>query len=325
MPKDGRTLQPAELPREFIVPDLSLSQQIVTWSLRRYAAGDGRAEVLAPMFRRIFGLAGIEEALTAFACLMVGLEHRGRHPIRIEPLTASRLSADEACVLRLMAAQQRGDDDTATAVASWLVHAPAIEGLLEASQRLASALAARQHLLEETAEDRPPANVPLLQPTKAVAELDEGEALLLRGIRLWVDRFKRRECGLWDLNRHFVAHGLGEATPSLHGILFNSSVATTRPLDVRCARCPSLSPDEARLLHAVACLQAGDEPTAQTVLANWLPPAAVRLTIEAVRGLAATFTAEHVRLPQRRWRFPELTEPRLAYAAPAARPEGRLH
>jgi hypothetical protein len=322
MPKDSRTLPPSE----FIVPDLSLSQQIVTWSLRRYAAGDGRAEVLAPMFRRIFGLTGVEEALTAFACLMVGLEHRGRHPIRIEPLTASRLSADEACVLRLMAAQQRGDDDTATAVAAWLVHAPAIDGLLEASQRLATALAARQHLLEEmAAEGQPQARVPAQQPTEAVAELEEGEALLLRGIRLWVDRFKRRECGLWDLNRHFVAHGLGEATPSLHGILFNSSVATTRPLDVRCARCPSLSPDEARLLHAVACLQAGDEPTAKTVLSSWLPPAAVRLTIESVRGLATTFTAEHVRLPQRRWRFPELTEPRLAYAAAAARPEGRLH
>jgi hypothetical protein len=322
MPKDSRTLPPSE----FIVPDLSLSQQIVTWSLRRYAAGDGRAEVLAPMFRRIFGLAGVEEALTAFACLMVGLEHRGRRPIRIEPLTASRLSADEACVLRLMAAQQRGDEDTATAVASWLVHAPAIDGLLEASQRLATALAARQHLLEEmAAEGQPQASLPVQQPTEVVAELEEGEALLLRGIRLWVDRFKRRECGLWDLNRHFVAHGLGEATPSLHGILFNSSVATRRALDVRCARCPSLSPDEARLLHAVACLQAGDEPTAKTVLSSWLPPAAVRLTIESVRGLATTFTAEHVRLPQRRWRFPELTEPRLAYAAAAARPEGRLH
>jgi hypothetical protein len=322
MSKASRTLQSSE----FIVPELSLSQQIVTWSLRRYAAGDGRAEVLAPMFRRIFGLAGVEEALTAFACLMVELEHRGRRPLRIEPLTASRLSADEACVLRLMSAQQRADEDTALAVAAWLVGAPAIGGLLEASRRLATALAARQHLMEDLAAEEPPQRrLSIRQPTEAVAELEDGEVLLLRGIRLWVDRFKHRECGLWDLNRHFVAHGLGEATPSLHGLLFNSSVATTRPLDVRCARCPSLSPDEARMLHAVACLQAGDEAEAKTVLSSWLPPAAVRLTIESVRGLAGTLTAEHVRLPQRRWRFPELTEPRLAYAAAAARPEGRLH
>jgi hypothetical protein len=311
---------------EFIVPELSLSQQIVTWSLRRYAAGDSRAEVLAPMFRRIFGLAGVEEALTAFASLMVELEHRGRRPLRIEPLTASRLSADEACVLRLMSAQQRADEDTALAVAAWLVSTPAIEGLLEASRRLAAALAARQHLMEDLAAEEPAQHsLPIPQPTEAVAELEESEMLLLRGIRLWVDRFKHRECGLWDLNRHFVAHGLGDATPSLHGLLFNSSVATTRPLDVRCARCPALSPDEARMLHAVACLQAGDEAEAKAVLSSWLPPAGVRLTIESVRGLAGTLTAEHVRLPQRRWRFPELTEPRLVCAAPAARPEGPLH
>jgi hypothetical protein len=323
MPTDGRMPQSSE----FIVPDLALPQQIMIWSLRRYATGNGRSEVLAPMFRRIFGLAGVEEALTAFAGLMMALEHRGRRPIRIEPMTARRLSADEACVLRLMAAQQRGDEDTAMAVAAWLVNAPAMDDLLRASRALAIALASREHLVQEPAAAAPHArpSTDRQAPTEAVAELEPGEAVLLRGIRLWVDRFKKRECGLWELNRHFTAHGLGQATPSLHAILFNSSVATLRSLDVRCARCPSLSPDEARMLHAVASLQAEDAEAASATLSSWLPPAAVRMTIEAVRGLADSLTAEHVRLPLRRWRFPELREPRLALAAATPRPEGLLH
>src|SRR3546814_8025063 len=46
-----------------------------------------------------------------------------------------------------------------------------------------------------------------------------------------------------------------DAGLSLHSVLRNTTLAATRSVDVRCPTCPGLSPDEARLLDAVAWLQ----------------------------------------------------------------------
>jgi hypothetical protein len=43
------------------------------------------------------------------------------------------------------------------------------------------------------------------------------------------------------------------------------------------------------------------------LLASWLQPAAVRLTLPAVEGLAIGLAGACHRLPLRDWRFPELT------------------
>jgi hypothetical protein len=70
---------------------------------------------------------------------------------------------------------------------------------------------------------------------------------------------------------------------------------------VRCPACPGLSPDEARLLEALAWLQRDLGDPAATALGDWLPPAALRLSLAPARGLAQSLLAAEQLLPLRAW------------------------
>ncbi len=323
-----------ELPlADRMVADLALPEQIVIWSLRRYAAGHGRAEDLAPMFRRIFGLALVEEALTAFASIMATLAQHARRPLLLGRLGAARLAPDEVCLLRLLAAQQSNDLDTAMATTRWLVAVNAGETLLDAAERFARSLIVAEQVLPQERS-----SIAALQPTRGktaadighahaieeIGDLDGSELLVLRGIRLWVGRFKDREEPWEHLDLFFAGEGIAATAPSLHAILYNTSVAATRSVDVRCPHCPSLSPDEARMLHAVACAQRDELQPAYDMLATWLPAAAVRLTVDAVDGLASALTEAGHRLPLRDWRFSELPARRTA-DLPTGMHDRRVH
>jgi len=299
--------------------DLSLAEQVVVWSLRRYRAGEGRLEVLAATYRQVFGLAEVERALASFGRVVAAIEQHSRRRGAPAGLDRLHLSPTESCVLRLIMAAQMEDADTADAVAAWLVTRGGRAALVEASRGFAACLAAAgQQLADDAAAAfaRPPRlREPELPPITRTTDLTPDETLLLQAVRIWVSCAREDRCGGPELMEHLAAHGAANAGPSLHGILYNCSVAATRAIDVRCRRCPNLSPDEARLLHAVACGQRGLSAPAAALLAEWLAPAAVRLTIDAVVGAGRELAAAGVALPWRAWDFAALE--RLSAPPPA--------
>jgi hypothetical protein len=303
--------------------ELSLAEQILVWSLRRYRAGEARLELLAATYRQVFGLAEVERALAAFGRLVAAIERHCRRRGAPHGLDRLHLSPTESCVLRLVGAAQRGDAAGAEAVAAWLVARAGQDELVEAAHDFAACLAAAGQQLagEDDAEIyAAPArrsDEPVLPPIARTAGLTPDETLLLQSIRIWVSAAKEDRCGGPELMEHLAAHGAANAGPSLHGILYNSAVAATRAIDVRCRRCPNLSPDEARLLQALACGQRGLRAGAAESLAAWLPPAAVRLTVDAVIAAGRELGASGVALPRRAWDFAaleRLSEPPPAFA-----------
>jgi hypothetical protein len=293
--------------------DLTLAEQIVVWSLRRYKAADGRLEALAPTYRQVFGLAGVERALASFGGMIAAIEGHSRRRGAPAGLDRLHLSPTESCVLRLVTATQTGDDGTADAVAAWLVTHAGHAALVGSAQHFSAclAVAGQQLASDDTARLFAVAarnrglNEPELPAVTCAGDLTPDETLLLQAIRIWVSRARESRCGGPELMEHLAAHGAANAGASLHAMLYNSSVAATRPIDVRCRRCPNLSPDEARLLHAVACGQRRSASAAE-LLAQWLPSAAVRLTIDAVIAAGRELGASGVALPRRAWDFAAL-------------------
>ena len=294
--------------------DLSLAEQVVVWSLRRYRAGEGRLEVLAATYRQVFGLAEVERALASFGRVVAAIERHSRRRGAPAGLDRLQLSPTESCVLCLIMAAQTDDADTADAVAAWLVTRAGRAELVEAARDFAACLAAAgQQLAGDAAAGlcdvlarAPRLPEAALPPITRSGDLTPDETLLLQAIRIWVSCAKEDRCGGPALMEHLAAHGAANAGASLHGILYNCSVAATRAIDVRCRRCPNLSPDEARLLHAVACGQRSLTAPAAALLAEWLAPAAVRLTIDAVVGAGRELGAAGVALPWRAWDFAAL-------------------
>jgi hypothetical protein len=151
-------------------------------------------------------------------------------------------------------------------------------------------------------------------PTALVtADLVDAEVLLLHAIRLWVVSIRLQRCSHERIARHFAEHGVPDAAASLHAILHHTAVAAARQVDVRCPPCRLLSPDEARLLHAVAGAQRSDRSAAFETISAWLPLAAARLMLQSVAGLAEALRRAGVALPPRSWDFDRLE--RLTAAA----------
>jgi hypothetical protein len=156
----------------------------------------------------------------------------------------------------------------------------------------------------------------LLGSAYGTQELRPDEKLVLVAMRLWVRRAMQNECGGPVLIRHLADHGAPEAAPGLHGMLYNLGTAARRPIDMRCPNCSGLSPDEARLLHAIASAQAGRDDAVLDVMLELLAPAAARLTVEPARGAARALAVAGVALPLRDWDFITLA----MEAAPSAEP-----
>ena len=310
--------------------DLTLAEQVVIWSLRRYKASEARLEVLAGTYRKVFGLAEVERALAAFGQLVLTIEAHARRRGPPAAMDRLQLSPTESCVLRLLMAAQVDDEGSIDAIAAWLVKRPGHAPLIAAAQDFAACLAAAGQQLagDEAAaivaqlNRGPHPSEPSLPSVTRTGDLTADETLVLQAIRIWVTCAKENRCGGPELMEHLAAHGAANAGPSLHGILYNSSVAATRSIDVRCRRCPNLSPDEARLLHAIACGQRRLAERAFALLSEWLPHAAVRLTIDAVICAGRELGASGVALPWRAWDFPALE--RLSAPPPAYENENRV-
>jgi hypothetical protein len=102
-------------------------------------------------------------------------------------------------------------------------------------------------------------------PTTATA-LDAAEGLLLGAIRWWASAFRRAEDPLPHLLDVMDAAGVEEAALSVDGLMAVLARTARRPVDIHCPRCPDLSEDERRLLHAASLTQANEAALAERVL-----------------------------------------------------------
>ena len=131
-------------------------------------------------------------------------------------------------------------------------------------------------------------------------DLQSAEWLILWGLRFWA-ACCRKECSPWPLlGDVFWRNHVEDAALSLDALLRLTSLTSLRPLDVRCPACPRISPDERRLLAAVSGSQRGRKASSSQILRTWLPPAASRMGLNMIEGLAKILADAGHRLPERR-------------------------
>jgi len=319
------------------VAHLAFAEILVIWALRRFRTcrlpQEGRAAVIAPELSRALGLARLEEALDAIAALAASLGAAARLPQALSRIEDDRINPTEEALLAVLAALQQGAERQATALCEWCLLPAGRAQFLAAARCLARSLREAGHPLPYTAprqrhlvlgatpEDSQ------LPAAAALADLQAAEREVVTALRLWVEAFTRQNDPLHAARDHFArcfnsgGEGAlwgdrrpgGDAGLSLHAVLRNTTLAATRPVDVRCPTCPGLSADEARLLSTTAWLQRDVTPAAEAALGDWLPPAALRLSLAPARGLAQALLVMERRLPLRDWDF-------TALAAQAAAP-----
>ncbi|WP_193370122.1 hypothetical protein [Pelagibius marinus] len=327
------------------VANLAFPEVLVIWALRRYTncrqPREARSAVIAPEFSRALGLAHLEETLAAFSAVADGLMAAARLPQALSVIDDDRINATEEALLSVLAAFQQGETAQARALSEWCLLPVGRRRFVEGAERLARSLRAAAQLIPYQAPRRRELvlgdkgeDAELLASAPDLAALEEQERGVVTAVRLWVSAYRQNEDALAAARRHFgcqfnAAGALwgdprsGEdAGLSLHAILRNTTLAAHRPVDVRCPTCPGLSPDEARLLEALAWLQRDLGEPAATALGDWLPPAALRLSLAPARGLAQSLLAAEQLLPLRAWDLAALeaaaTEPRRPTETTAA-------
>ena len=115
---------------------------MIVWAFRRWVQGlrhnDGRHwTMIGKEFQRHLGAPDGVHAFAGFARMADALQRRGRRVMRVHQVCCPRLSADELCLVGLVAACQAPTPSAARARAEWLVRSEGIGELLEAGARLA--------------------------------------------------------------------------------------------------------------------------------------------------------------------------------------------
>ncbi len=123
--------------------ELDASEQLIVWALRRWVGGlrqnDGTQWTLVwREFGRQFSQQDGTRALAGFARLIDGIQRHARRVMRLHQACCPCLSADEVCLVGLIAACQCPAPATAKARAEWMVHADGVGPMLEAGTQFAS-------------------------------------------------------------------------------------------------------------------------------------------------------------------------------------------
>tara|TARA_A100001037_G_C15034655_1_gene582647 strand:+ start:492 stop:1013 length:522 start_codon:yes stop_codon:yes gene_type:complete len=119
------------------------------------------------------------------------------------------------------------------------------------------------------------------------AALPFGEQLILWAIRFWVKALQTEANAQTVLRAGFECARAPDAHPALDDLMTIISISAQRSIDIRCPKCPSISPDEERLLGAVAAWQHGLPPAyADSFFSAWLPASALRVARTPASQLA---------------------------------------
>ena len=319
----GRPDAVPSLQRLTLAERVFVSALRISWNDARN--GGEERERLADLFATVVAPGQLGQTLQAYRKLADGLRQGSRWPLRINPLSERQVSADEATLLRIVSAWQQGkaEWDWAATMTDRLIAKAAQPAFIQGAAELARIFCAAAHYFFGIAMQRHDAagatakyNVTAPSMTD-FRGLTPSERVVVTGMREWVGCYQKGQDGLAVMVDHFADWGVPNAGYSLDAVLNVTVIATIRRVDVRCVKCPGLSPDEARLLDAVAALQHGVADGSQIAVAGWLPQAALRIALESLRGLAFYLLQAQLLLPPRVWDFIALERRQ----APAADPD----
>jgi hypothetical protein len=148
----------------------------------------------------------------------------------------------------------------------------------------------------------PPAPLPAVSRYElvAVAELETAELLLIGTLRLSLLQWRDPEGEHPDWRGGFETAEIAEdAVPAFDALLRIIAATARRRLDLRCRHCPALGADELRLLRILALMQRERDADAAALLADCLPPVALRMAMLPARGLAMALLQGGLLLPLR--------------------------
>ena len=316
--------QSSESRRSQVVADLTLPGALVIWALRKHhEAGqdqdcleprafdaDGRSQdqltYLAGTFSKVFGRAETANAIKTFGWLMLSLEKGARGRLKINSYEDGCLSVHEEHLLSILVAFQQAEIERASMLVQWLISSGFNRDFTQHARRFAQLLLNSGHSLNGEIKQ------PLSEDTlvsgggqavafrvECVEDLTLGEAIILQAVRRWVCCLHQEQEPFPVLQAHFAHYGISDSAAALDAVLRNIAFAATRMVDVRGPACPSLSPDESDLLHAVAGYQRKESTPAYDALLNWLPPSAIRLSTEPLSNLADNLRSAGLILPIR--------------------------
>ncbi len=125
--------------------ELAPAERFIVWCFRRWVLGlrennGGHWSLVWNEFARQLGAHDGKTALSDFANLIRGLQCHARRTIRHHEPCCPCLGADEAWVIRLVAACQHRQSHLARALVEWMVEPDGAGGLFEAAIRLAQAM-----------------------------------------------------------------------------------------------------------------------------------------------------------------------------------------
>ncbi|WP_282605320.1 hypothetical protein [Pelagibius sp. Alg239-R121] len=316
-------VQRSESEKARVVADLTLPEALVIWALRKrhtsnrdtieeqgsegqeasYSVKGSRGSLFAT-FTKVFGHAQVSEAIETFQQLIESLERGARCPLRINAYADEQLSIHEEHFLSVLAAFQQTETERAAMLIQWLINRDHDAAFTRQAHSFANLLRKSGHslsgrILRSAAKETRISTGAGLAAVERTEDLTLGEAIILQGTRRWVVCLHQEKEPFPVLQAHFAHYGVRDCSESLNAVLRNIAFAADRTVDVRGPACPNLSPDEADLLHAVAGFQRNDSTPAYDALANWLPPAAIRLSAGALSNLADSLLVAGLILPIR--------------------------
>jgi hypothetical protein len=126
--------------------------------------------------------------------------------------------------------------------------------------------------------------------TAGVTDFNKAETVLLGAIRTWVAAYRLGEDPvvlLFDAMDRVGAHDAAFSVDQLMAVIARSA---RQPIAIHCPRCPNVSDDEKRLLHAAGLVQLGHSSLAERTLRTALLSAAgAEFIIGPMEGLAELF------------------------------------
>jgi hypothetical protein len=121
-------------------------------------------------------------------------------------------------------------------------------------------------------------------------DLNDAEIALLGALRTWVAAYRADEDPLPSLCEAMDRVGAHDAAFSVDQMMAVIARSVRRPIATHCPRCPHLSDDERRLLHAASLVQVGDSRLAERALRTALLSAVgAEFIIGPMEGLAELF------------------------------------
>lgn len=144
-------------------------------------------------------------------------------------------------------------------------------------------------------------------------DLSVAERLIINASRLWVRAISLGICSesaIRCLAQNLALPGFAEM---IHSLLHETAHHATHQFDMRCLCCDEVSPDEARLLAAIAAIQHGHPTEAVNHLEQWFAPASVLRIMSAAPRIRYAMNELRGPLPLRNWDFESLLQRQMLF------------